>query len=234
MHRRHLLAGLVSATAALAVTRTAVAQPVAAGAMPTPAYLAMATKGGLFLENTARDAYAKTGNPRVKRFARAEVTEQVNLANKIDAVTGGNVAVPVGGGQPGGGLAGGSLAGPGGLVGGLVAAPLAVAGGVAGTVGGVLGVPSPGSAPGGMTSDEQKAQILGQLSGLQGGPQYDAAFIDASLQGHREALALHGSYAEGGEDPALRRIARGAVPLIRLHISQLSQMQRMMGGAAEG
>ncbi|MBK3397970.1 MULTISPECIES: DUF4142 domain-containing protein [Methylobacterium] len=234
MHRRHLLAGLVSATAALAVTRTAVAQPVAAGAMPTPAYLAMATKGGLFLENTARDAYAKTGNPRVKRFARAEVTQQVNLANKIDAVTGGNVAVPVGGGQPGGGLAGGSLAGPGGLVGGLVAAPLAVAGGVAGTVGGVLGVTGPGSASGGMASDEQKAQILGQLSGLQGGPQYDAAFVDASLQGHREALALHGSYAEGGEDPALRRIARGAVPLIRLHISQLSQMQRMMGGAAEG
>ena len=233
MHRRHLLAGLASATAALAVTRTAVAQPVAAGAMPTPAYLAMATKGGLFLENTARDAYAKTGNPRVKRFARAEVTQQVNLANKIDAVTGGTVAVPVGGG-----LAGGGLAGPGGLVGGLVAAPLAVAGGVAGaaagTVGGVLGVPGPGSAPGGMTSDEQKAQILGQLSGLQGGPQYDAAFVDASLQGHREALALHGSYAEGGEDPALRRIARGAVPLIRLHISQLSQMQRMMGGAAEG
>lgn len=238
MHRRHLLAGLVSATAALAVTRTAVAQPVAAGAMPTPAYLAMATKGGLFLENTARDAFAKTGNPRVKRFARAEVTEQVNLANKIDAVTGGNVAVPVGGGQPGGGLAGGSLAGPGGLVGGLVAAPLAVAGGVAGaaagTVGGVLGVPGPGSAPGGMTSDEQKAQILGQLSGLQGGPQYDAAFVGASLQGHREALMLHGSYAQSGEDPALRRIARGAVPLIRLHISQLSQMQRMMGGAAEG
>ena len=229
MHRRHLLAGLVSATAALAVTRTAVAQPVAAGAMPTPAYLAMATKGGLFLESTARDAFAKTGNPRVKRFARAEVTEQVNLANKIDAVTGGTVAVPVGGG-----LAGGGLAGPGGLVGGLVAAPLAVAGGVAGTVGGVLGVTGPGSASGGMASDEQKAQILGQLSGLQGGPQYDAAFVDASLQGHREALALHGSYAEGGEDPALRRIARGAVPLIRLHISQLSQMQRMMGGAAEG
>ncbi|MBK3426428.1 DUF4142 domain-containing protein, partial [Methylobacterium ajmalii] len=122
----------------------------------------------------------------------------------------------------------------GGLVGGLVAAPLAVAGGVAGTVGGVLGVTGPGSASGGMASDEQKAQILGQLSGLQGGPQYDAAFVDASLQGHREALALHGSYAEGGEDPALRRIARGAVPLIRLHISQLSQMQRMMGGAAEG
>ncbi|MGE7414743.1 DUF4142 domain-containing protein [Methylobacterium tarhaniae] len=231
MHRRDVLISMLSATAALAVTRTAVAQPAPPGAMPTPVYLAMATKGGLFLENTARDAFAKTGNPRVKRFARAEVTEQVNLANKIDGATGGGVAVPVGG-QPGG------MPGPGGLVGGLVAAPLAVAGGVvgaaAGTVGGVLGVPGGGAAPGGMTSDEQKAQILSQLSGLQGGPQYDAIFVNASLQGHREALMIHGSYAQSGEDPALRRIAQGALPLIRLHISQLSQMQRTMGGAAEG
>ncbi|SFU60582.1 protein of unknown function [Methylobacterium sp. 174MFSha1.1] len=228
MHRRDVLVSMLSATAALAVTRTAVAQPTPAGAMPTPVYLAMATKGGLFLENTARDAFAKTGNPRVKRFARAEVTEQVNLANKIDGVTGGDVAVPVGGGRPG----------PGGLVGGLVGAPLAVAGGVAGaavgTVGGVLGVPGGGAAPGGMTSDEQKAQIQAQLSGLQGGPQYDAAFVNASLQGHREAQMIHGSYAQSGEDPALRRIAAGAMPLIRLHLSQLSQMQRMMGGGAEG
>ncbi|AWN45588.1 hypothetical protein DK419_04000 [Methylobacterium terrae] len=231
MHRRDVLVSMLSATAALAVTRTAVAQPIPAGAMPTPVYLAMATKGGLFLENTARDAFAKTGNPRVKRFARAEVTEQVNLANKIDAVTGGSVPVAAGGGQPG----------PGGLVGGLVAAPLAVAGGVAGaavgTVGGVLGVPGgggPGGGVPGMTTDEQKAQILSQLSGLQGGPQYDAAFVNASLQGHREALTIHGSYAQSGEDPALRRVARGAVPLIQLHISQLSQMQRMMGGGAEG
>jgi predicted outer membrane protein len=226
MHRRDVLVSMLSATAALAVTRTAVAQPTPAGAMPTPVYLAMATKGGLFLENTARDAFAKTGNPRVKRFARAEVTEQVNLANKIDAVTGGGM--PVGAGGP---------PGPGGVVGGLVAAPFAIAGGVAGaavgTVDGVLGAGG-GGTPGGMTSDEQKAQILAQLSGMQGGPQYDAAFVNASLQGHREALMIHGSYAQSGEDPALRRVARGAIPLINLHISQLSQMQRMMGAAAEG
>ncbi len=81
-----------------------------------------------------------------------------------------------------------------------------------------------------MTSDEQKAQIQAQLSGMQGGPRYDAAFVDASLQGHREAMTIHGTYAESGEDPALRRIAEGALPLIRLHISQLSRMQRMTGG----
>lgn len=219
MHRRQFVLSMLTATAALAVTRTAVAQPTPAGAIPTPVYLNMATKGGLFLENTARDAYDKTANSRVKKFARAEVTEQVSLSNKLAPYSEG-LAAAAAGGPPG----------PGGLIGGLVTAPLAVAGGVAGAtvgaVGGILGAPPPG----GMTSDEQKAQLLSQLGGMQPGPQYDAAFVSASLQGHQEAYAIHGSYAESGEDPQLRRIARGAIPLIQLHISQLTKMQGMMGG----
>ncbi|MDR7038737.1 putative outer membrane protein [Methylobacterium sp. BE186] len=211
MHRRDFLTGLLTATAALAVTRTAIAQPTPAGAIPTPVYLDMATKGGLFLENTARDAHDKTGNPRVKTFSRAEVVEQVNLSRKLAPYTAG---APIAGAPPG----------PGGVIGGLVTAPVAIAGGVAGAAAGAVGL-----APGRMTSDEQKAQILSQLAGLQPGPQYDATFVSASLQGHQEALAIHGSYAESGEDPALRRIARGALPLINLHISQLSKMQAMMG-----
>ncbi|ACB82144.1 conserved hypothetical protein [Methylorubrum populi BJ001] len=229
MHRRDFLTTLLTATAALAVTRTALAQPSPAGTIPAPVYLAMATKGGLFLENTARDAHAKTRNPRVKAFSRAEVTEQVNLARKLDPYLG---AAPMAAGAP---------AGPGGLVGGLVAAPLAVAGGVAGAtvgavggvVGGALGVPG-GGGPGGMTTDEQKAQILSQLSGMQPGPEYDAMFVNASLQGHQEALNIHGSYAQAGDDPGLRRIAAGAIPLIQRHIAQLSRMQATMGGARQG
>ncbi|ACK84861.1 DUF4142 domain-containing protein [Methylorubrum extorquens] len=225
MHRRDFLTTLLTATAALAVTRTALAQPAPAGAMPAPVYLAMATKGGLFLENTARDAHAKTRNPRVKAFSRAEVTEQVNLARKLDPYLGAGAPMA------------GAPAGPAGLVGGLVEAPLAVAGGVAGAtvgaVGGVLGVPG-GRGPGGMTTDEQKAQILSQLSGMQPGPEYDAMFVNASLQGHQEALNIHGSYAQAGDDPGLRRIAAGAIPLIQRHIAQLSRMQATMGGGREG
>jgi predicted outer membrane protein len=225
MHRRDFLTTLLTATAALAVTRTALAQPAPAGAMPAPVYLAMATKGGLFLENTARDAHAKTRNPRVKAFSRAEVTEQVNLARKLDPYLGAGAPMA------------GAPAGPAGLVGGLVEAPLAVAGGVAGAtvgaVGGVLGVPG-GRGPGGMTTDEQKAQILSQLSGMQPGPEYDAMFVNASLQGHQEALNIHGSYAQAGDDPALRRIAAGAIPLIQRHIAQLSRMQATMGGGRKG
>jgi predicted outer membrane protein len=225
MHRRDFLTTLLTATAALAVTRTALAQPAPAGAMPAPVYLAMATKGGLFLENTARDAHAKTRNPRIKAFSRAEVTEQVNLARKLDPYLGAGAPMA------------GAPAGPAGLVGGLVEAPLAVAGGVAGAtvgaVGGVLGVPG-GRGPGGMTTDEQKAQILSQLSGMQPGPEYDAMFVNASLQGHQEALNIHGSYAQAGDDPGLRRIAAGAIPLIQRHIAQLSRMQATMGSRREG
>ncbi|GEL43431.1 hypothetical protein MEX01_40220 [Methylorubrum extorquens] len=225
MHRRDFLTTLLTATAALAVTRTALAQPAPAGAMPAPVYLTMATKGGLFLENTARDAHAKTRNPRIKAFSRAEVTEQVNLARKLDPYLGAGAPMA------------GAPAGPAGLVGGLVEAPLAVAGGVAGAtvgaVGGVLGVPG-GRGPGGMTTDEQKAQILSQLSGMQPGPEYDAMFVNASLQGHQEALNIHGSYAQAGDDPGLRRIAAGAIPLIQRHIAQLSRMQATMGSRREG
>ena len=80
MHRRAFVLGMLTATASLAVTRTAAAQPVPGGGMPTPVYLNMATKGGLFLENSARDAFDKTTNPRVKKFSRAEVVEQVSLS----------------------------------------------------------------------------------------------------------------------------------------------------------
>ncbi len=222
MHRRGLLTTMLGATAALAVTRTALAQVTPAGAIPTGAYLQMATSGGLFLENTARDAHAKTANPGVKKFARAEVVEQVNLARKISAYTGG---APM----PGPAAA----AGPGGLIDGLVAAPVAVAGtavtAAGSVVGGVLGGPAPAQ---GMTTDAQKAQILAQLSAMPPGPRYDATFVNASLQGHQEALGIHGAYAQSGEDPGLRAIARGALPLINLHIARLSRMQAMMGGQA--
>ncbi|MGX5774528.1 DUF4142 domain-containing protein [Methylorubrum zatmanii] len=73
-------------------------------------------------------------------------------------------------------------------------------------------------------------EILSQLSGTAGGPAYDAMFVNASLQGHQEADQIHGSDAQAGGDPALRRVAAGAMPRIRPHLSQLAQMQAAMDG----
>lgn len=196
MHRREILTAMLGATAAFVITRTAIAQVTPAGAIPSGVYLQMATTGGMFLENTARDAHEKTRNPAVKKFSRAEVIEQVNLSRKLGAYTGGvgpSAAAP---------------AGPGGLIGGLVAAPVAVGGaavglaaGVAGGVtGGLLGVAPP---PGGMTTDTQKAQILAQLSAMPPGPQYDATFVAHALQGHQEALTI---------PRVLRPVRRGSGP----------------------
>jgi predicted outer membrane protein len=215
MHRRQFIAGLMLATAPMAITRTAVAQPVPAGTIPATQYLAMASSGGMFLEETSRDAFAKTQNPGVRRFARAEVLEQVNLTDKLNARAGG---------APMAGMA------PGGPVGAVVAAPFAVAGavvgGTAGAAGAVLGLP-----PGAMTSDAQKAEMAGRLRAMAAGAEYDAMYLQAQLMGHQEAMAIHGSYAQSGDDPGLRRVARSALPLIRLHLSQLNRMQ---GGGRRG
>ncbi|WP_375460346.1 DUF4142 domain-containing protein [uncultured Enterovirga sp.] len=206
MDRRNFTLALLAATAPMALTRTAVAQ-TAPGAIPAMQYLAMASKGSSFLYSTARDAYDKSQNPMVRRFALAEVNEQATLTAKLNGATGG--------------AAGGSA--PGGVVGGLVAAPLAVAGGVLGAVESILGVP--------MTSDAQKADMVARIQSMPGGPGYDLAFVNAQILGHNEAYGIHGSYAQSGDDPVLRRVARNAIPLIKLHLSQLARMQAQMGGA---
>ena len=106
MYRRQFIAGLMLATSPLAITHT-VAQPAPApGAIPAPMYLSMAAKGGMMLEETARDAFNKTQDPRVKKFSRAEVLEQVNLTDKLSANTPpGLMAGAAGGMAPGGGPA---------------------------------------------------------------------------------------------------------------------------------
>lgn len=82
MKRRDFLAGLLVATAPLAITRTAVAQ-TPAGAIPTPVYVSMLSRGGQFLENSSRVAFDRSEMAGVRRFARAEVVEQVELSGDL-------------------------------------------------------------------------------------------------------------------------------------------------------
>jgi predicted outer membrane protein len=219
MHRRQFLAGLMAATAPLAITGTALAQRVVPGAMPAPQYFAMASRGGTFLEEAARLGFEKTQDPRLRRFARAEVMEQVQLAANLQRNT--DIATAAVPSAPS--AAGGALVGAG--VGALVAGP------VGAVVGGAVGAGSSTAVGAGAaaTSDAQKAAILGQLQTLPQGPQFDALFVQAQLMGHQEALAVHGGYAQAGDDPALRRVARNALPLIRLHIAQLAKLQGVEG-----
>ena len=98
MNRRAFTLSLLAATSAMAITETAaVAQAMRADAIPAAEYLAMASKGGQFLEETARTGYDKTSaRPVLKKFSRAEVFEQVGLADKLTRSTAGTGVLSAG------------------------------------------------------------------------------------------------------------------------------------------
>ncbi len=229
--KRTLIAGLLLAAAPLAFAPAAQAQSsrmTSQQAMPvlqltTPQYVAMAAKGGTFLEEASRIAFEKSQNPQVRRFARSEVVEQVQVAEVLGAnadFATASTGAPAGGlfGSPVGSTLGGAV------VGGLVGGPLgaAVGAGIGATTGGLTA--SGGSAPM-MTSDAQKAQMLAQLQSLPAGPEFDALYVQAQIMGHQEAFAVHGGYAQTGDDPQLRRLAANTTRNIQLHLSQLSRIQ---------
>ncbi|WP_052730471.1 DUF4142 domain-containing protein [Sphingomonas sp. SRS2] len=53
-------------------------------------------------------------------------------------------------------------------------------------------------------------------------------YIQQQLVAHQEALALHSGYAKGGDTPALKQVAAGAVPVIQQH---LDLVKRLHSGA---
>ncbi len=230
--KRTLIAGLMLAAAPLAAAPAAQAQSsrmMSQQSMPvlqltTPQYVAMAAKGGTFLEEASRIAYEKSQNPQVRRFARSEVVEQVRVAEVLGANSDfatASTGAPAGGlfGSPVGSTLGGAVVG--GLVGGPVGA--AVGAGIGATTGSVSA--SRGASAPMMTSDAQKAQMLAQLQSLPAGPEFDALYVQAQIMGHQEAFAVHGGYAQTGDDPQLRRLAATTTRNIQLHLSQLSRIQ---------
>jgi predicted outer membrane protein len=204
MNRRNFtLSVLLGATTlSLGANQATKAQP--ASGMSAGDYLAMASKGSTFLEQTAIDGYSKSGHPALRRFATAEIREQQMLAAKLTRATGVDAAAT---GQQS-------------LLGAALGVPFAVAGSALS----LLGVP--------LTSDGEKSATIARLRSTPAGPAYDAAFVNAQITGHNEAFAIHGTYARSGDNPALRRIAAGALPLIRTHLAQLARLQRAVGAAA--
>lgn len=75
--------------------------------------------------------------------------------------------------------------------------------------------------------DAQKQQMIAEL---QSAADFDRTFVTQQVMAHQQALALHSAYAENGDDPALRRVAASAVPVIRGHLAQVQRMQSSMGG----
>jgi putative membrane protein len=66
----------------------------------------------------------------------------------------------------------------------------------------------------------EHAALLQQIQSAPPG-QFDVVFRDVQIQAHQQALALHQGYASGGDNPALRTVATGIVPVVQNHLNML-------------
>lgn len=74
--------------------------------------------------------------------------------------------------------------------------------------------------------DEKHAAELEKLKNAQG-EQFDAAYVQAQLAAHQEALKLLRSYAQGGDSEPLKAHAAKTAPVVQGH---LEHAQRLSGG----
>lgn len=74
--------------------------------------------------------------------------------------------------------------------------------------------------------DDRRTGMLNNLKAA-GDSDFDLAFLHQQLGAHTEALTLHQAYAKGGDNPALKTVAAGAVPMIEKHLAEI----RDAGGA---
>lgn len=53
---------------------------------------------------------------------------------------------------------------------------------------------------------------------------FDRSYLTQQVPSHEQALALHRTYADGGDVPSLRAAARAAVPLVQRHLNDARGM----------
>ncbi|MBZ9936976.1 DUF4142 domain-containing protein [Mesorhizobium sp. BR1-1-16] len=72
---------------------------------------------------------------------------------------------------------------------------------------------------------EKHAATVEKLNGTAAGA-FDAAYIDAQVNAHKEAVALMMSYAQTGEAPALKAHAQKTAPIIQMHLQHAQQLMK--------
>lgn len=66
---------------------------------------------------------------------------------------------------------------------------------------------------------EQRAMV--QALQAASGVQRDQLYLSQQIEAHRQALVLHGAYADGGDTAELRRAAASAAPIVANHYNSL-------------
>jgi putative membrane protein len=65
---------------------------------------------------------------------------------------------------------------------------------------------------------------LDQLRAAGTGPGFDMAYRQAQIDAHNQAIALMQNYPAGGDAPALRSAAAGAIPMMQMHLQQAQML----------
>lgn len=58
------------------------------------------------------------------------------------------------------------------------------------------------------------------------GDQFDRAYRDMQLEGHREAFKLHSDYGKSGGNPALQQFAKETAPLVQQHLNEIQALNK--------
>jgi len=73
--------------------------------------------------------------------------------------------------------------------------------------------------------DGEHERLLKQLEGEKG-KDFDKLYLQIQEEAHRQALELHQSYAERGEDAPLRMAANQIVPVVSHHLERLAVLMK--------
>jgi putative membrane protein len=73
-------------------------------------------------------------------------------------------------------------------------------------------------------ADKHAAQVKALESAEPGA--FDAAYLDAQLAGHKEALALMTGFAKDGEAAALKAHAQKTAPVVQTHLEHVEQLSK--------
>jgi len=73
--------------------------------------------------------------------------------------------------------------------------------------------------------DGRHEAMLEKLQGASG-ESFDAAYIDAQVMAHQEAVALMSSYAENGDNESLKEFASEALPVVQSHLEMVQKMDQ--------
>jgi putative membrane protein len=77
---------------------------------------------------------------------------------------------------------------------------------------------------------EMNAKHQQMLATVEGASDFDAAYVNAQLMAHQEAVALFTSYSSSGDVPPLASFAGQTLPVLQMH---LDHVQSLSGGAAQ-